>query len=374
MEDAVSEEGSSGRVSLPIDLKLGKRNLLLTNKGHSPANSKQCIKSARGRTMTECDEGLKAGTVSGALPTEVQYSSAGVEELKSFPVEASCSSRPNGDSGKLSTAHMETEDKTPMIRPEYGSIRDNTDPVAEARRIFSEKEYLTEVAECAATESLHRFQAYRYRIEAFAPARSVQYAKDLSLYSRNKQKYNSGIDKKTLCLGLQNVLMSVSTFASEDGDEVISVRKQGESLTSELSVRYRPFLHEFLEDMQSHYELILYSSFCQDYVNALAGAMEKGRKVFVHRFGEEFCVFANIAYSVKCIDFLLGNRSPADIVVLDNSARFFPLTADNVVPIPIYDPAVGQDDELARLGRVLGNMAQEKDVREAVRRYRLCGC
>ncbi len=164
--------------------------------------------------------------------------------------------------------------------------------------------------------------------------------------------------------------MSVSTFACEESDEIISVKRENTPVANELSVNYRPFLYEFLDDMQSRFELIVYSSFPRDYLNALVNAVEKGRRIFAHRFAEEFCLFANIAHSVKCIDFLLANRSPADIIVLDTSAKSFPLSMDNVVPVAEYDERRPQDEELAGLARLLERLAAEKDVRETIRKYR----
>ncbi len=171
--------------------------------------------------------------------------------------------------------------------------------------------------------------------------------------------------KKTLCLDAVSILMSVSIFAAEDADAVLSVKEGGQ----EVSLFFRPFMFEFLEEVRNKFELVIYSSLSKPYLDAIADRLEKTQKYFEHRFDESFCIFANISYGVKCIDFLLSNRSPENIIVVDTSARALPLTPENLVPIARYegDPA---DCELARLAAVLDLLAKEPDVRAAIRRFR----
>ena len=177
------------------------------------------------------------------------------------------------------------------------------------------------------------------------------------------------LGKKTLCLGLQSVLMSVSTFAAESADEIVQVQKTG-APASELAISYRPYVYDFLEDMKTKYELVVYSSFSNEYLQAAVDALEKKQRYFFHRFCDEFCLFANIAYSVKCLDFLYANRSPADVIVVDNSPKALPLSPDNFLPINFYDGKQTLDSELPKLALVLDQLASVDDVRVALRQYR----
>lgn len=165
-------------------------------------------------------------------------------------------------------------------------------------------------------------------------------------------------------------------YAEENADYVIKVPKGKDCPDDEVSVCFRPFLHEFLKDMQSKFEIIIYSSFSSSYLNSIIDLLEKTAegpsidKYFIHRFSEEFCIFANISYSVKCIDFLLGNRTSADIIVVENTITTFPLSTDNVIPIPAYSGKNPGDSELIKLSSILDALIEEPDVRQTIKKYR----
>jgi TFIIF-interacting CTD phosphatase-like protein len=160
--------------------------------------------------------------------------------------------------------------------------------------------------------------------------------------------------------------MKVDIFASEDPNEIVRVKNDQET---ELSLTYRPFMHEFLEDVSQSFELILYSSFSKDYIEAILERVEKGKKYFGHRFHDEFCIFANIGYSVKCIDFLCANRSPADIIVVESSVSTLPLSPDNLLPVSAYDGSP-TDQELPRLAAVLALLHDVPNVPNAIKQLR----
>jgi TFIIF-interacting CTD phosphatase-like protein len=161
--------------------------------------------------------------------------------------------------------------------------------------------------------------------------------------------------------------MTVMTFAAEGADEIVEVSRTG-GCKGELALGFRPYLFEFLEDMQSKYELVLYSSFSSEYLQAIADSVERRKKYFTHRFHDDFCLFANISYSVKCLDFLCGNRSPANIILLDNTPRTLPLTPDNFLSVPFYSGS--QDAELPKVAAVLEGLAAVPDLRTALRQFR----
>ena len=165
--------------------------------------------------------------------------------------------------------------------------------------------------------------------------------------------------------------MSISPFAFEEADEIIPLQKSDGTTIGDLSISFRPYLFEFLEDMQSQFELVLYGSCNEDYMRAIKGALERRGKYFTYYFNEDFCIFANIAYSVKCINFLFSNRSPSDIIVVDNSVKSFPLSIENVVPISYFEGNDINDHELANLGALLEKLSGEKDVREGITKYNI---
>lgn len=167
--------------------------------------------------------------------------------------------------------------------------------------------------------------------------------------------------------------MMVSTFARENDDELIELKSEKGAILSELSIKYRPYLYDFLDDVSTKFELVLYSTFGYQQVQAIADALEKkkGKKYFSYRFHDEFCLFSNISYGVKCIDFLYGKRSAKDIIVVDTKTRTLPLNVDNFFSIEEFtgDTARG-DMELVKLAKVLDELASSKDVTEMIKRYR----
>ena len=158
--------------------------------------------------------------------------------------------------------------------------------------------------------------------------------------------------------------MTISTFAADNADAVLQIPDGGE-----VSLFFRPFLQEFLDEMQKKFELILYSSLSKSTLNAVMNHIEKKQKYFVHCFDESFCIFANVSYGVKCIDFLLTNRSAEDIIVVDTTVKALPLTPDNLVPISRYDQN-SDDTELVKLAVALDLISKESDVRIAIKKNR----
>ena len=158
--------------------------------------------------------------------------------------------------------------------------------------------------------------------------------------------------------------MMVSTFAEDGADEVLKCEGG-----LEISIFYRPYLFEFLEDMKSRFELIIYSSLNRQALVPIIQKLEEHKKFFQYVFDETFCIFANISYGVKCVDFLLSNRRVEDIILVDTSAKSLPLSQDNFVPVPRYD-GNKEETELIRLATVLGALEKENDIREAIKKLR----
>jgi len=167
--------------------------------------------------------------------------------------------------------------------------------------------------------------------------------------------------------------MMVSTYLRDNDDDVIELKTTKGAPIVELSIKYRPFLYEFLDDVSQKYELILYSTFNSQYVRAIADVIERKKKYFVHVFHDEFCLFANISSGMKCIDFLMGKRSAKDIIVVDTIAVTCPLTPENYVPIERFMGDDVADNELIKLARVLDELAEVKDIRQTIKEWRGMG-
>ena len=158
-------------------------------------------------------------------------------------------------------------------------------------------------------------------------------------------------------------------MAEEGADKKVPIYYDT-TLITEFSLHYRPGLIEFLEDMKTKYELIIYSSLNKTYVDAIVRCIEENEKYFEYIFGEDFCIFANISYGVKCLDFLFGNRTKDDIILVDTTAKSLPFYSDNFVPIPSYCAINAKDYELAKLASLLDLMIAEPSIPKAITNFR----
>ncbi len=156
--------------------------------------------------------------------------------------------------------------------------------------------------------------------------------------------------------------MKISTFAEDAADVVLPVSQGDGKPVGEVALFFRPFMYEFLEEMRTKFELVVYSSLGGDYLKTIVDFLERTQKYFEYRFDDKFCIFANFSSCVKCIDFLLSNRSPENIVVVDTSAKSLPLTPTNLVTLPRYEGSP-LDCDLVKLAAVLDTVAREPDCR-----------
>lgn len=211
-----------------------------------------------------------------------------------------------------------------------------------------------------AVNDVHLARILEYRLKSFTPAFRSMYAKDLKLHSRTF--YYNLLDKKTLCLEIQNVMAMISSFSKPDADEIVSIENNGKEGGMDLSINYRPYLWEFLDDVKSKYELIVYSRLSQAYTTAFVNAMQKKSKYFSHVCHDEFCLFANLSCGVKFIDFLCDNRAEKDIVVVDTAASSLPFSRGNFVAVSSFDGTDCSDQELIRLAKLLDVVYNKSDV------------
>eukprot|EP00826_Nyctotherus_ovalis_P031022 TRINITY_DN2476_c0_g2_i2.p1 TRINITY_DN2476_c0_g2~~TRINITY_DN2476_c0_g2_i2.p1 ORF type:complete len:201 (-),score=23.36 TRINITY_DN2476_c0_g2_i2:115-717(-) len=197
-----------------------------------------------------------------------------------------------------------------------------------------------------------------YKLETFTfPTKSL-YVKDLEFYSSTLAITH--LDRKTLCLELQNVLAKFSIYAKPEASEIICIETEENSNTAELSIGYRPYLFDFLNDMKSKYELIVYTRLNWRFAKPVVDAIQRKKKYFSHVCCEELCVFANLPCAVKCIDFLCTNRTSSDIIVVDTQAATLPFNRENLVYVGSYEERNSEDQELIKLAKFLDVIYKKK--------------
>lgn len=249
---------------------------------------------------------------------------------------------------------------TESVLCKYNALKTKYFPSELAKEIFSQDEYLQDYSFVLKPKPSYTIEPYKQKIKNFTPEIIKTFSKDISKYS----------GKHTLCLGLENVLMIVSTMAEKDANEIIPIFIDKTTYLTEISLYYRPYLFEFLNDMANKYELILYSSLNDSYVRTIFEGLQKDRKYFEYCFSEEFCVFANLSYGVKCLDFLYGNRDPSNIIFVDTTVKALPFSPDNFVPIPSYFAISESDKELIKLGCFLDELSGKPNIASSISNIR----
>ncbi len=252
---------------------------------------------------------------------------------------------------------------------QYEERKRGTDPAQYAEDLFYHKDYTADYELNLRPRTLHAAETYKLKVASFVE-HSSEFAKDISQYPAGTFSRLPLIDMKTLCLGLENVLMHVSMAPEEDADEKVPIYVNQNVLITEFSLHFRPRMFEFLRDMRGKFELILYSALNKVYVQAIVDCIQKREKYFAHVIGEDFCVFANLTYGVKCLDFLLSGRKLQHIMLVDTTVKCLPGSSDNFVPVPAYPGRDQTDQELPKLAALLDVIGKEKDVTEAITNYR----
>lgn len=251
--------------------------------------------------------------------------------------------------------------KMPIRTVEYMGIKKRLAGSWCAKEIFSAKNYKNEMLPCFNEQIQdHTMKAYKLKNEEHCTIKNAKYGKI--------KKHHTG--KKTLCLGLNNVIMKIIMYAEDTADEVIEVINKETQQINEISIYYRPFLFEFLDEMKTKFELVIYCSLPDSYLNAIVNSMEKKTKYFSYRFGENFCIFPNYFFSIKTIDFLLFNRSLSDIIAVDTIPKEYVFAPDNFVPITRYKGKGIHDAELIKLASVLDLLYIEEDIRKGIKNLR----
>ena len=150
-----------------------------------------------------------------------------------------------------------------------------------------------------------------------------------------------------------------------DADVEIPIYLDENTLVGTSYTKYRPFIFDFLDDMKEKYELILYTSLDSYYVHSILKFLEKDKVYFDYVFDKDFCVFTNMNYGVKCLDFLMENRTEENIILVDTTPKCLPKFADNFVPILPFEND-DKDIELVKLAKIIDYIMKGENIQEEI--------
>lgn len=173
-------------------------------------------------------------------------------------------------------------------------------------------------------------------------------------------------DKKTLILDLDETLVHSSfkpinynnIFHKPDIFLTINFRNNNHNVY----VLKRPYVHEFLKEMNKFYNIVIFTASIKEYANPLLDTLDTEKVIKKRLFREDCCIGPNGKY-VK--DLKILNMNLKDLILVDNNPISYSYNKCNGVPIQTwhFDKT---DQELIKLIPVLQFLADVNDVRNYI--------
>ena len=168
-----------------------------------------------------------------------------------------------------------------------------------------------------------------------------------------KQKINKDINQLKNYI-LPEIKNNYKNSLILDLDETLIYLQNKESFKIDIkSIILRPYLHEFLHDMKSIYELIIFSENTQEYVQPIIDLIQKKEKYFDYVICKPFISYDSDGHEIKDIS-LLG-RDLKNIIVIDNIKQYY-RSKENLICIKSFFGDINNDKKTLKL---LGSVLKE---------------
>ena len=150
------------------------------------------------------------------------------------------------------------------------------------------------------------------------------------------------------------------------------VRKT-ENRINKKKIILRPGLYEFLHEMKSLFELIVFSSGTPDYVDPIIKIIEKNEKYFDHILYRHHITLDENGNNIKNLD-LIG-RDISKIIIIDDIPRYFSLHKQNGINIkPFCGNILSDTKTLKALSTILKQIRidadESNDIRISLQKYK----
>ena len=193
---------------------------------------------------------------------------------------------------------------------------------------------------------------------------TTSYLRHYSSFSNHNKYINHPIDinKKTLILDLDETLVhSAFNPFSRKSDLMLNINIEGKDRT--LYVLKRPHVDEFLYELSSLYEIIIFTASISQYANPLLDLLDKN-KCIKYRLYREHCTFSNGIY-IK--DLKIFERKISNMIIIDNNPLSYDNNIENGIPILSWYENL-KDNELLKLLPILKYMSSSNvpDVRNVI--------
>ncbi|KAG5501774.1 hypothetical protein JKF63_04043 [Porcisia hertigi] len=180
----------------------------------------------------------------------------------------------------------------------------------------------------------------------------------------------ASVPKVTLVLDVDETLVHSTFQPSPDViyDKVLHVPSEGKTYT--ISVKYRPYLEDFLRFVSRRFEVVIFTASLRAYCDKLMDEIDPQGILGSLRLFREHCTHCERSY-IKDL-YRLG-RDLRRVVILDNSPAAYSFQQRNAIPIKtwINDP---KDRELFLLLPLLDSLAMCDSVYTELDPYNARGC
>ena len=134
------------------------------------------------------------------------------------------------------------------------------------------------------------------------------------------------------------------------------------------TLRARPYLFGFLEEMGHYYELVIWTSATESYANSLIDAIEYEKKYFDYILYREHAIIIGDDF-VK--DLTRIGRGLDRIIIIDDMPQNYRLQKENGITIKPFLGDDYEDSALYELVPILKHIAEDGiDTRIGLKRYR----
>ena len=189
----------------------------------------------------------------------------------------------------------------------------------------------------------------------------LYYNKTIKLQPGEPVNFNFKENKKVVIFELESTLVSCfwETLSNNEEEDI-----------SNIGINIRPHLKSSLDLIKNDYNIVIYSSNHQVYVDQILDYLDPNKEYFNYRLYQNHCYkfsINNKVYFTKDLNIFKGICDLKDIVVVDCSVLGFGFFLDNGIPIiPFYDSK--EDVELKLLSYYLVCIASNNDLRLALKR------
>ena len=201
------------------------------------------------------------------------------------------------------------------------------------------------------TVNNYNFNEFKYFFYLFLYHKNEKIEKKHKLSRTKKSKINKSKEKNiTKYTILSPIKNNYKYTLILDLDETL-IYLQNKDLNKKLTLR--PNVHEFLHEMKSIYELILFSENSINYIAPILDIIQQNEIYFEYILCNEFITFDKDGQEIKDLN-LLG-RDLKNIIIVDNMKQYYRNT-DNLICIKSFFGDVNNDKKTLKL---LGNVLKE---------------